>query len=85
MADFEGACLSLLFSSTQADFLSSCVRTAELTKAVEGNDSDQIQQVVSRIELEKLKDDLDVKRRIAMRRSGARYVCDPLAVCASSF
>lgn len=76
MADFEGACLFSLSFSTQADFLSSCVGTAELTKAVEGNDSDRIQQIVSRIELQKLKDDLDVKRRIAMRRSGARYVFD---------
>lgn len=45
---------------------------AELTRAVEGHDTAEIQRIVARIELEKLQDDLDIRRRIAARRSGTR-------------
>lgn len=46
---------------------------AALTKAVETNSKD-LSKIVAEIELERIRDEMDERKRIASRRSGARSV-----------
>ena len=51
----------------------------ELNAALESGSADRLQRTVNALKLDRLKQDLEEKRKIASRRSGARYGASDLA------